>query len=191
MEADWEIEIGGEAPIIDACWRGFVDLRSEPERVRELSEVRQLPALSNMLVRINGSESPVWTAKCDVWSVDDVDRFELDAPDHDELCALACYVDLLPRSNEYWASDPEMAIAFCKNLCVRMRSVPVRCCRVDLAIRRAVIVPGAFDLGITAYLMACGVTEADAVVQLESALAVFADSVLPEASTTASPSKLQ
>jgi hypothetical protein len=62
---------------------------------------------------------------------------------------------------------------------------------VDLAIRRAVIVPGAFDLGITAYLIACGVTEADAVVQLESALAVFADSVLPEASTTASRSKLQ
>jgi hypothetical protein len=191
MEADWEIEIDGEAPIIDACWPGFVDLRSEPERVRELSEVRQLPALSNMLVRINGSNSPVWTAKCDVWPVDDFDRFELNAPDSDDLCAQACYVDLLPGSDEQWASNPEMAAAFCKNLCARMRSVVLRGCRADLILRRAVMVPGEFDLGITAYFIGCGVTEADASVQLESAFAVFADSLLPKAFTAASRSKLQ
>jgi hypothetical protein len=191
MDADWEIEIDGEAPIIDAYWQGFVDLRSEPQRVRELSEVRQLPALRDALVRLNGSDSPVWTAKCDLWSVDDFDRFELDAPDGDDLCAQACYIDLLARSNEHWASDPEMAVAFCKNLCARVRSVAIRCCRMDLIIRRAVNVSGESDLGITAYLTACGATEAGAVVQLESALAVFSDSILPETSTAASRSKLQ
>jgi hypothetical protein len=189
MEADWEIEIGGEGPIIDACWQGFVDLRSKPERVRELSEVRQLPALGNMLLRINGSDSPVWTAKCDVWSVDAFDRFELDAPDG-FLRAVACYVDLLPRSDQQWVY-PKMAITSCEKICERLRAVSLRGCRLDLIIRRAVIVPGTLDLGITAYLIGCGVTQADAVVQLESALAVFADSVLPEAFTTSGRSKLQ
>ena len=30
MEADWELEIGGDAPVIEAHWTGFVDLRADP-----------------------------------------------------------------------------------------------------------------------------------------------------------------
>ena len=40
MEADWEIEIGGDAPVIEAHWFGFVDLRIEPSRANELPETR-------------------------------------------------------------------------------------------------------------------------------------------------------
>ena len=49
MEADWEVEVGGGAPVIEADWPGFVDLRGEPERVNEMEEVakvrsaRQIP----------------------------------------------------------------------------------------------------------------------------------------------------
>src|ERR1700741_1109000 len=158
MEADWEIEIGQEAPIqqapiqqgliqqgliqeapiIDACWPGLVDLRTNPERVRELPEVHQLPALADALVRLNATDSPVWTAKCDVWPVAEpcaeFDRFELDSPVEAAVHGLACYIDLLPVSE--WVL-PEKAIASCENLCARLRSVPLRCCRVDLVIRRA------------------------------------------------------
>ena len=28
MEADWEFEVGGEAPVIEASWEGFIDLRN-------------------------------------------------------------------------------------------------------------------------------------------------------------------
>ena len=31
MEADWEFEVGGDAPVIEALWAGFVDLRSQPD----------------------------------------------------------------------------------------------------------------------------------------------------------------
>ena len=34
MEADWEVEIGGGAPVIDALWPGFVDLRAARARGR-------------------------------------------------------------------------------------------------------------------------------------------------------------
>ena len=39
MEADYEVEAGGEAPVIEALWPGFVDLRLQPERIGEIQEV--------------------------------------------------------------------------------------------------------------------------------------------------------
>jgi hypothetical protein len=42
-------------------------------------------------------------------------------------------------------------------VCTVLRAVPLRCCRVDLIIRRAFITPATErTLGITAYFTACG-----------------------------------
>ncbi len=38
MEVDWEVEVGGGAPVIEALWMGFVDLRRNPERLGEIAE---------------------------------------------------------------------------------------------------------------------------------------------------------
>lgn len=188
MEADWEIEIGEGAPVIDACWPGRVDLRTYPDRARELPEARDLGTLAPALVRLNGPDSKVSTAKCDVSRVAEFDRFELNAPVEAAAQALACYIDLLPLDT--WVV-PETAIAWCESLCTRLRSVPMRCCRADLIMRRALLAPDRWDLGATAYLTACGGTEQSAAAQLESALAVFADSVLAEPAPAAARSKLQ
>ena len=176
MEADWEVEIGGQAPVIQAQWAGFLDLRLAPESAAQLPEAAQLPALADTLVRLNAPSSPVWTSKCDIWSPDTFDPDELDAPRGERNCAIACYVDLLPRRDQPW-SDPEDAIAACKTLCARLRYVALRCCRVDLVVRRAHIAPGFLDLGVTAYFTACGSTSADAAAALASALAAFVDSL--------------
>jgi len=45
MEADWEVEIGRGAPVIDALWEGFVDLSMTPERINEIEEARDFPPL--------------------------------------------------------------------------------------------------------------------------------------------------
>jgi hypothetical protein len=82
MEADWEFEVGGEAPVIEALWMGFVDLRQHPERARELPEAAGFPALAAALQALNAPGSPVWTSKCDTWPMvepDQVDPGELDA----------------------------------------------------------------------------------------------------------------
>ena len=110
MEADWEIEIGGHAPVIDACWEGFVDLRHAPGRAAELSEARDLPALADALARLNGPSSPLWTSKCDVWRPESFDPDELDAPGRTGENAIACYIDLLPHSHRPWR-DPEIGRA--------------------------------------------------------------------------------
>lgn len=180
MEADWEVEIGGQAPVIEAQWTGFIDLRLAPQRAWQLPEAARLPVLADTLLRLNSSSSPVWTSKCDVWHPDTFDPDELDAPPGEGNCAIACYIDLLPRagpnSDQPWA-DPEHAVAACKSLCTSLRDVALRRCRADLIVRQASIAPGLLDLGITAYFTACGSTPAAAAAALASALAAFVDSL--------------
>jgi hypothetical protein len=179
MEADWEIEIDDEAPVIDACWPGFVDLRLAPGRAWELDEVRELPAFAEALERLNLPASPVWTSKCDFWPVldaGDFDADELDAPTGHAVHASGCYIDLLPRSDPQWTS-PAKAAAECKFLCSLLRTVRLRCCRVDFVIRLAQITPDLKGLGITAYLTACGTSAGEAKRTLQDALDVFTDAL--------------
>jgi hypothetical protein len=176
MEADWEFEIGVDAPLIDAQWPGFVDLRSAPELALQLPEAAQLPALAAALAALNAPASPVWTSKCDVWPATapgDFDPVELDAPPGNAAHAIACYIDLLPASSEQW-SEPAAVEADCHRLCILLRRIPLRSCRADLIIRQALVPPGQTGLGITAYLTACGSAPAQAGETLQVALAAFA-----------------
>lgn len=193
MEADWEVEIGGrahglddeaaecEAPVIAACWPGLIDLRAQPERVAEVPEAAEFPALAQALVSLNAPDSPVWTAKCDLWPVaaGEFDPDELDAPP-ESICGLACYIDLLPRDVEQWAAT-ERAVAWAKAACIQLIRVPLRRCRADLVIRQAILTPSVpadqLELGITAYLTACGATEAQAAQTLAAALTAFASTI--------------
>jgi hypothetical protein len=189
MEADWEVEIGGDAPIIDACWDGFVDLRFDPRvrleayliRAQGLAESANVVGLAEALVQLNGRRSPVWTAKCDVWPVPDgdaLDAGELDAPWDEAAHAWACYVDLLPKSDQQWITA-EMALRWCKTWCERLQAIPLTHCRVDLIVRRAMITPDLMDHGITAYLTACGPSSESANAALGRTLATFAHTISP------------
>ena len=181
MEADWEVEVGAGPPAIEAQWPGFVDLRLHPERAWQLPEAAQLPALAEVLAKLNAAASPVWTSKCDLWQVVDLAEFdpdELDAPPGCSAHAMGCYIDLLPRGDRRWEL-PATVAAGCKRLCGLLRAVPLRCCRVDFVIRRAFIAldltgPAPMDLGITAYLTACGPSAAEAAQTLQAALEAFA-----------------
>ena len=178
MEADWEVEIGRGAPVIDAGWPGLVDLRVTPDQAAQLPEAREIPALADALVRLNAPLSPVWTAKSDVWHPEEFDPDELDAPGDAGTHAIACYVDLLTRNDRQWAT-PDEVISATKEICARIHSAALHGCRADLVIRRAFISPGRQDLGITAYLTACGSTRIEAASTLALAVRVFVDAVLP------------
>ena len=186
MEADWEFEVGGEGPVIEAHWPGFVDLRLNPAHAIQLPEAAGFPELAVALGKLNANVSPVWTSKCGVWTLSDPEMFdpdEFDAAKGSTAHTNGCYIDLLPKSIEQWPS-PDMVADCGKAWCKQFRGVPQRCCRVDLIIRRAFITSGQFDLGVTAYLTACGefATEANAV--LRKATRPFAD-------VLCSPSKIQ
>jgi hypothetical protein len=190
MEADWEIEIGGDAPVIEAFWPGFVDLRRYPEQVYLLPEAVQLQSLAEALVQLNAPASPVWTAKCDLWPIveaDELDLDELDAPRQAAVFAWGCYIDLLPRSDRQ-RPLAAMVSSVCQRICELLTAIPLHCCRADLVIRQAWIDAGQMEMGITAYLTACGPTAADARATLAAALAAFAISTAPPATAA---SKLQ
>jgi hypothetical protein len=173
MEADWEVEIGGSAPVIDAHWPGLVDLRRELERAWHLAETRQLPALGEALIRLNAPDSTVWTSKCDVFVPEQVDPDELDAPVGCG-CAITCYIDLLPRNEERWEMCDD-AVSACRGICERLRSVALRGCRADLVIRQAMLAGGKEGFGVTAYIMAVGQDTSSAEQTLAAALGAFAD----------------
>ncbi len=162
--------------MIDAAWDGFIDLRANPSRVSEISETKLLSALAGILVRLNGAACAVWTAKCDVWRPQGLDADELDARAVDIQFALACYLDLLPRDHAQWIA-PEAVEARCREICRTLHSVPIRCCRADLVVRRAFITQEQETLGITAYLVACGATDRRAEAVLTTALSALADSL--------------
>jgi len=191
MEADWEIELGTGAPVIDACWSGLVDLRTAPECAHQIAETRALPGLADALVRLNSAASPVWTSKCDVWHVEDpVDHYELDAEPGESSAAVACYIDILPRTPVQW-SEPQQAASACRAFAARLLAVPLRCCRADLVVRLAYIAPGAQTLGMTAYLTACGADEQAALSQLARAVAACADTIASSAPPTENSSPVQ
>jgi hypothetical protein len=195
MEADWEIEVGGDAPVIDADWAGMLDLRRSAEKAGLLPEADQLPGLAEALMQLNAKSSPVRTSKCDVWiSQEAFDADELDAP---EGCAyaMACYIDLLPGGDLRWG-EPAYAGEWCGRVCRELRRVTQRSCRVDLVVRSAVFSqheeePGARDYGVTAYIVAAGRDEAAARQTLSAAVAVFADSVAPPEAPANAAAKLQ
>jgi hypothetical protein len=176
MEADWEFEIGGDAPVIEAHWTGLIDLRRTPEAAQTLPETALFPVLADALITLNATTSPVWTAKCDVFpalGLDEFDADELDAPPTAATHATACYIDMLPNDDQRW-SQPVQAASAIKRWCSRMHKIPLRSCRADLIIRHALLSPGEFGLGITAYLTACGPSAMEASVTLASALTAFA-----------------
>jgi hypothetical protein len=166
MEADWEIEIGGGAPVIEALWPGFVDLRLTPARIVEITEASAFATLGKFLLAVNGASSPLWSSKCDVWepALAEQSDGEWASPEvapteasqapgdleADERSSLACYIDVMPRQGDLF-SRWEDAESFCRAWVARMEAVELLDSRVDLIVRQAVAgeVEG---FGITAYV---------------------------------------
>lgn len=177
MEADWAFEIGGDAPVMESPWPGFVDLRAEPEKAAGLTECAELPGLADVLINLNSPNSPVWTSKTDVFIPDRVDHDELDSPHDEAVSSIACYIDVLMRGDQVWNS-PLNAEQTCRRFCERLRAIPLRSCRIDLVVRRAFLADTA-DLGTTVYFTACGRTAAAAKNRLSECLNAFSDLVVP------------
>lgn len=183
MEADWEVEVGGGAPVIEAHWPGFINLRAEPVRITDVAETRAFPPLADLLLTLNSVGSPVWTSKCDVWEP--------------EPGALACYVDLLPLRGEVFA-EWERAEAFCRVLVKRMapRAVPPSESQpgrhpilissdeigsaptITLVVRRA-ITERAEGFGVTAYFSADSGCSPDVATAIENAMVAFSNAFAP------------
>ena len=196
MEADWEIEVGGGAPVIEAVWPGFVDLRRSPDAIVEISEAAAFPALAVLLLALNEFKSQLWTAKCDLWEPDpnEVPAMALTAAPTAEISgdkpvALACYVDLLPVEGQVFAQWPQAEV-LCRAWIARLAPLPLPDCSLELIVRQALA--GAVEgFGVTAYLSGTGRDRTAAAEALSAALVAFAGAIPPLAAPATAAAKLQ
>ena len=161
MEADWAAEVGPDLPVIDADWPGLIDLRQNPEHVNRIDEAGQHSAVRQALLRLNARESPVRTAKCDVWILGpgEIDPLEFGCALNQKLVGVACYIDLLAINDAVFASFEQhehWAAAAVRH----MRQTHSAPGRVDLVIRAA-HAAGCDGFGLTLYAAGCG-ADADA-----------------------------
>ncbi len=171
MQADWEVEIGSGAPVIDALWPGFIDLRRNPGRIAEIHEAAAFPPLAALLLALNGPASPLWTAKCDLWQPEP-GSFPGSDSDPAPAFTLACYVDLLPLETQVFAHW-QSAERLCRDWVALLGPVSAPHAQVELVVRQAIA--GQLDgFAITAYLAASGPSQPTASANLAAALDAFA-----------------
>ena len=101
MDADWSVACGADDPLVVIPWRNisgtvtYIDLRAFPAGIKDIPEAVQYPTLAVALQRWNQSDSPVFTAKCDVW-VYPADLFDVeDLPGF--AFAQGSYIDIIQR----------------------------------------------------------------------------------------------
>lgn len=88
----------------------FVDLRENPYDMDQIPEAEQNPPLMQALRALNAGRSPVFTAKCDVWTPDAEEleelRLQLDISldSMEAASGFVSYIDLVWRDRTIFAS---------------------------------------------------------------------------------------
>ncbi|WP_263367881.1 hypothetical protein [Edaphobacter bradus] len=124
MLSEWSAECGPDDPVLVVPWSDpahpeihFIDLRENPYDLDHLPEAEQHPTLLQVLRALNAPRSPVFTAKCDAWTVaatnaDDTYaqselaylHLHLQQGAEETPVAFASYIDLLWRDRTVFAS---------------------------------------------------------------------------------------
>ena len=117
MLAEWSAECSPEDPILVVPWKdpdghsAFVDLRADPYDFDAIPEAEHYPPLMQALRALNAARSPVFTAKCDAWTLDPEElehlQLNLDIPAAEAPSGFASYIDLIWRDRSIFASFPQ------------------------------------------------------------------------------------
>jgi len=118
MMTEWNAACGPDDPVLVVPWSSpdgelaWVDLREDPYAVNEIPEAEEHPALLAALRALNGTRSVVFTAKCDVWPIDEEElsalRDELLLDEEIAKEGLASYLDLVWRDRAVFVSRHRM-----------------------------------------------------------------------------------
>ncbi len=113
MNADWSVACGADDPLVVVPWSGisrtsedgpiaYIDLREQPGRLNEIPEANQHTCVAAALRRWNRNDSPLFTAKCDVW------EYPADLFDAEDLAgfrfARGSYIDLISRDPKVFSN---------------------------------------------------------------------------------------
>jgi len=101
MHTEWSVDLTEDGPTLTFPWKDpegrfrYVRLKTTLSVVEDVPEARDYPELRLLLLAANAPESPLETARCDVWGTDEVDEGECWWLDEVPAYKFGCYVDLL------------------------------------------------------------------------------------------------
>jgi len=115
MLAEWAVECGADDPVLVVPWSSdqpggprFVDLRVNPYDLDQIPEAEAHPPLLQALRALNAARSPVFTAKCDAWPMDedelDAARLNLGLSAAESSHGFMSYIDLVWRERTIFVS---------------------------------------------------------------------------------------
>lgn len=136
MQADFSVELGGDAPALEIPWRSadpqvsYYDLKNHPHLIQQIPEAVAYPELAAFLLRMNAAEFPMATAKCDVWLSNEVTPEEEIFGDR----KFVSYVDLV-FVDEADRCSFQKHEEFSKELCRLLSHAPEIAAKVELVIR--------------------------------------------------------
>jgi len=180
--SEWSAECGADDPVLVVPWSSpdgalqWVDLRDDPDALDNIHEADEHPALLAALRALNGSRSPIFTAKCDVWTMDADElastRYDLMLDDEVATTGIASYIDVLWRERPVLASRHRMEQMLYR--IDRMAAdLPHSLAKMECTLRPAVtdldgtVVEG---FAVTVYVKAVGVDATEAEERWDAAL---------------------
>jgi hypothetical protein len=139
MLVEWNVELGADDPQLEIPWRSedgslrYLDLKRQPELLLEIPEACANSSLAAFLEWANSRSSAFRSAKCDIWSTDDL---TLEEEVFGERCKFGSYVDLLFDSEDF--SNFQKHETFVQNLARLLRHAPDISASADFIVRRCI-----------------------------------------------------
>ena len=121
MFSEWSVECGADDPVLVVPWSAppealpnphlgaqFIDLRENPYDLDQIPETEHNPPLLQALRALNAARSPIFTAKCDAWSMNAEEvsalHFNLGEDSSGLAFGFASYIDILWRERSLFVS---------------------------------------------------------------------------------------
>ncbi len=137
MEAEFAVELGADDETLEFPWQDpegschYFDLKSSPELIASLPEVRDAPELAEFLTAVNAAGGLLESAKCDVWTTAEM---SVEEEIFDAQLKFGSYVDLLFRYELRFSFDEHERWA--RQMVADLKRAPEAHASAQLLIRR-------------------------------------------------------
>lgn len=182
MLSEWTAECGPDDPVLVVPWSAasgalhWVDLRDNPDGLDAIAEADEYPALLASLRALNGTRSPVFTAKCDAWAMDPEElealRSDLMLEPEVARAGFVSYIDLLWKERAVFTSRHRME-GMLYRIDRMAADLPHSLAKLECVLRPALTdLDGAVAEGfaVTMYVKATGVDDTEAAERWDAAL---------------------
>lgn len=168
MDADFSVELGADDPTLEFPWEDagtalrHFDIKNNPEQIRFVDEAEQYRELHDFLVAINSKTSKFESAKCDVWTDEELSPSE---DIYDGTLKFASYIDLLFTSETGQRTNFVSHQKIARRIAELLSKAPEMSAQAEFIIRRCYFrdEPEPQDgFYITFYLSGYGADEAEA-----------------------------